>query len=186
MASKLLPTEPIWSTGTTSKGEYLSAGQRKAIFRKRKISAGGSPLKGGAIIPKMGGGLVPVSRSIVPSSGIASSIQPPEQEDEKVDSKGIFAELRDKIAVNAKKITIIKKTLQNHASTLGQKLPGSELDEVSKGIKDIGNALSLDFANRIAEHKGEINKVKTRSKKDELTDEEAKLEKKRKSLFGGV
>ena len=186
MASKLLPTEPIWSTGTTSKGEYLSAGQRKAIFRKRKISAGGSPLKGGAIIPKMGGGLVPVSRSIVPSSGIASSIQPPEQEDEKVDSKGIFAELRDKIAVNAKKITIIKKTLQNHASTLGQKLPGSEMDEVSKGIKDIGNALSLDFANRIAEHKGEINKLKLGAKKDELTDEEAKLEKKRKSLFGGV
>lgn len=186
MASKLLPTEPIWSTGTTGKGEYLSAGQRKAIFRKRKISAGGSPLKGGAIIPKMGGGLVPVSRSIVPSSGIASSIQPPEQEDEKVDSKGIFAELRDKIAVNAKKITIIKKTLQNHASTLGQKLPGSELDEVSKGIKDIGNALSLDFANRIAEHKGEINKLKLGAKKDELTDEEAKLEKKRKSLFGGV
>ena len=186
MASKLLPTEPIWSTGTTGKGEYLSAGQRKAIFRKRKISAGGSPLKGGAIIPKMGGGLVPVSRSIVPSTGIASSIQPPEQEEEKVGSNGIFAELRDKIAVNAKKITIIKKTLQNHASTLGQKLPGSELDEVSSGIKDIGNALSLDFANRIAEHKGEINKLKLGAKKDELTDEESKLEKKRKSLFGGV
>jgi len=186
VASKLLPTEPIWSTGTTGKGEYLSAGQRKAIFRKRKISAGGSPLKGGAIVPKMGGGLVPVTRSIVPSSGIASSIQPPEQEEEKVGGNGIFAELRDKIAVNAKKITIIKKTLQNHASTLGQKLPGSELDEVSKGIKDIGNALSLDFANRIAEHKGEINKLKLGAKKDELTDEEAKLEKKRKSLFGGV
>ena len=67
MASKLLPTEPIWSTGTSAKGEYLSAGDRKAIFRKRKISAGGSPLKGGAIVPKMGGGLVPVSRSIVPT-----------------------------------------------------------------------------------------------------------------------
>ena len=186
MASKLLPTEPIWSTGTTAKGEYLSAGQRKAIFRKRKISAGGSPLKGGAIVPKMGGGLVPVSRSIVPSTGIASSIQPPEQEEEKVDSKGIFAELRDKIAVNAKKITIIKKTLQNHASTLGQKLPGSELDEVSKGIKDIGNALSLDFANRISENKDEINRLKIGAKKEELTDEEGRLEKKRKGIFGGV
>ena len=186
MASKLLPTEPIWSTGTSSKGEYLSAGDRKAIFRKRKISAGGSPLKGGAIIPKMGGGLVPVTRSIVPSSGIASSIQPPEQEEEKVSSNGIFAELRDKIAVNAKKITIIKKTLQNHASTLGQKLPGSELDDISKGIQDIGNALSLDFANRITEHKDAINKLKLGAKQDELTDEETKLEKKRKSLFGGV
>ena len=186
MASKLLPTEPIWSTGTSAKGEYLSAGDRKAIFRKRKISAGGSPLKGGSIVPKMGGGLVPVSRSIVPSSGIASSIQPPEQEEEKIGSNGIFAELRDKIAVNAKKITIIKKTLQNHASTLGQKLPGSELDDISKGIQDIGNALSLDFANRIAEHKDAINKLKLGAKQDELTNEEAGLEKKRKSLFGGV
>ena len=186
MASKLLPTEPIWSTGTTAKGEYLSVGQRKAIFRKRKISAGGSPLKGGAIVPKMGGGLVPVSRSIVPSTGIASSIEPPEQEEEKVGSNGIFAELRDKIAVNAKKITIIKKTLQNHASTLGQKLPGSELDEVSKGIKDIGNALSLDFANRISENKDEINRLKIGAKKEELTDEEGRLEKKRKGIFGGV
>ena len=186
MASKLLPTEPIWSTGTTGKGEYLSAGQRKAIFRKRKISAGGSPLKGGAIVPKMGGGLVPVSRSIVPSTGIASSIQPPEQEEEKVGSNGIFAELRDKIAVNAKKITIIKKTLQNHASTLGQKLPGSELDDISKGIQDIGNALSLDFANRIAEHKGEINKLKLGANKQELADEEAGLEKKRTNIFSGI
>ena len=186
MASKLLPTEPIWSTGTTAKGEYLSVGQRKAIFRKRKISAGGSPLKGGAIVPKMGGGLVPVSRSIVPSTGIASSIEPPEQEEEKVGSNGIFAELRDKIAVNAKKITIIKKTLQNHASTLGQKLPGSELDEVSKGIKNIGNALSLDFANRISENKDEINRLKIGAKKEELTDEEGRLEKKRKGIFGGV
>ncbi len=186
MASKLLPTEPIWSTGTTAKGEYLSAGDRKAIFRKRKISAGGSPLKGGAIIPKMGGGLVPVTRSIVPSSGIASSIQPPEQEEEKVGGNGIFAELRDKIAVNAKKITIIKKTLQNHASTLGQKLPGSELDDISSGIKDIGNALSLDFANRISENKDEINRLKIGAKKEELADEEGRLEKKRKGIFGGV
>ena len=184
MASKLLPTEPIWSTGTTAKGEYLSVGQRKAIFRKRKISAGGSPLKGGAIVPKMGGGLVPVSRSIVPTN-ITSAIEPIEQE-EKVDSKGIFAELRDKIAINAKKITIIKKILQNHASTLGQKLPGSELDEVSKGIKNIGNALSLDFANRISENKDEINRLKIGAKKEELTDEEGRLEKKRKGIFGGV
>ena len=186
MASKLLPTEPMWSTGTTAKGEYLSAGDRKAIFRKRKISAGSSPLKGGAIVPKMGGGLVPVTRSIVPSSGIASSIQPPEQEEEKIGSNGIFAELRDKIAVNAKKITIIKKTLQNHSSTLGQKLPGSELDDISKGIKDIGNALSLDFANRITEHKDAINKLKLGAKEDELADEEAGLEKKRKNIFSGV
>ena len=185
MASKLLPTEPIWSTGTTAKGEYLSAGDRKAIFRKRKISAGSSPLKGGAIVPSKGSGIVPVARSITPT-GIASSMQPPEQEEKVGSDSDIFSELRAKIELNAKKITIIKKTLQNHASTLGQKLPGSDLDEISAGIKDIGNALALDFANRIAEHKSAINKLKLGAKKQELADEEGNLEKKRKSLFDGV
>ena len=46
------------------------------------------------------------------------------------------------------------------------------MDEVSKGIKDIGNALSLDFANRISENKDEINRLKIGAKKEELTDKE--------------
>ena len=32
MPSNLLPTEPTYSSGTTDEGEYLSAGDRKAIF----------------------------------------------------------------------------------------------------------------------------------------------------------
>ena len=48
MASKLLPTEPLWSTGTTDQGEYLSAGERKAIFRKRRIS--GADFKKGSAV----------------------------------------------------------------------------------------------------------------------------------------
>jgi len=182
VASKLLPTEPTYSSGTTAKGEYISVGDRKAIFRKTKIGAGSSPLKGGAIVPKKGGGLVPVGRSMV--SGIGSSIQPLEQED-KI-GKDDISELKGKIANNARKITILKKILQNHAITIGQNLPGSELDEINKGIQDIGNALALDFANRIAEHKSAIDKLKARSAKQDLADEEAGLDKKRKSLFTGV
>ena len=48
MPSKLLPTEPLWSTGTTDQGEYLSAGERKAIFRKRRIS--GADFKKGSAV----------------------------------------------------------------------------------------------------------------------------------------
>ena len=36
MASNLIKTEPIWSSGTTAKGEYLSSGDRKALFKKNK------------------------------------------------------------------------------------------------------------------------------------------------------
>ncbi len=38
-AKKTIGKEPIWSSGTTSKGEYLSAGDRKAAFKKSKISS---------------------------------------------------------------------------------------------------------------------------------------------------
>ena len=38
MPSNLLPTEPTYSSGTTDEGEYLSAGERKAIFKKRRVS----------------------------------------------------------------------------------------------------------------------------------------------------
>ena len=64
--------EPIWSSGTTSGGEYLSVADRKAIFRKQKINAakfvgrsasaaggaivsGGSSALGSAINPRAGG-----------------------------------------------------------------------------------------------------------------------------------
>ena len=38
MPSNLLPTEPTYSSGTTDEGEYLSVGERKAIFKKRRVS----------------------------------------------------------------------------------------------------------------------------------------------------
>ena len=38
MPSKLLPTEPTYSSGTTDQGEYLSTGERKMLFKKGKIT----------------------------------------------------------------------------------------------------------------------------------------------------
>ena len=59
MPSKLLPTEPKYSTGTTDQGEYLSVGERKALFRKRRISGAdfkkGSSVNGALAIRNGGG-----------------------------------------------------------------------------------------------------------------------------------
>ena len=56
MPSKLLPTEPKYSTGTTDQGEYLSVGERKALFRKRRISGAdfkkGSSVNGALAVAK--------------------------------------------------------------------------------------------------------------------------------------
>ena len=59
MPSKLLPTEPKYSTGTTDQGEYLSVGERKALFRKRRIS--GADFKKGSSV---NGALAPTGRPI--------------------------------------------------------------------------------------------------------------------------
>jgi len=48
MPSKLLPTEPTYSSGTTAKGEYLSAGERKMLFKKGKIT--GAAFKRGSSV----------------------------------------------------------------------------------------------------------------------------------------
>ena len=60
--------EPIWSSGTTSSGEYLSSGDRIAAFRKsrRKISASSSalvPTKSDSLAPSIGGAIVRQSDS---------------------------------------------------------------------------------------------------------------------------
>ena len=48
MPSKLLPTEPKYSSGTTDKGEYLSVGERKMLFKKGKIT--GAAFKRGSSV----------------------------------------------------------------------------------------------------------------------------------------
>ena len=94
MPRNLLPTEPTYSSGTTDEGEYLSAGDRKAIFKKRRVS--GADFKRG--------------------SSAGSSVG--EARGEKLTSKDfgtktgkltkILRDTRGKVLVNEKKITALE------------------------------------------------------------------------------
>ena len=78
--------------------------------------------------------------------------------------------LSKKVAANAKKITLIKKVLQAQRIAIGESLKPvkdpllegvkEQIQETNSVLKDIGNALALDFANRIAEEKEDTKRLK--------------------------
>ena len=100
--------------------------------------------------------------------------------------------LADKVANNSRKITLIKNVISTGKSDLGSKLasidgrsssPESDLTEINDTLNDIGNALALDFANRIAIEKGENKRLKTDASKQKNKRAEGRIE---KSLKGGL
>ena len=66
----LPPTEPTYSSGTTDQGEYLSVGERKAIFRKRRIS--GADFKKGSSV----NGALAVAKGADKGGALAKAGQP--------------------------------------------------------------------------------------------------------------
>ena len=100
--------------------------------------------------------------------------------------------LADKVANNSRKITLIKNVISTGKSDLGSQLasidggyssPESDLTEINETLNDIGNALALDFANRIAIEKGENKRLKTDASKQKNKRAEGRIE---KSLKGGL
>lgn len=99
--------------------------------------------------------------------------------------------LADKVANNSRKITLIKNVISTGKSDLGSQLasldgrssPESDLTEINETLNDIGNALALDFANRIAIEKGESKRLKTDASKQKNKRAEGRIE---KSLKGGL
>ena len=100
--------------------------------------------------------------------------------------------LADKVANNSRKITLIKNVISTGKSDLGSQLesldgrsssPESDLTEINETLNDIGNALALDFANRIAIEKGENKRLKTEAAKQKNKRAEGRIE---KSLKGGL
>ena len=83
--------------------------------------------------------------------------------------------LSKKVDANAKKITLIKKVLQAQRIAIGEQLKPTQeplidgvkeqLKETNSILKDIGNALALDFANRIAEEKEDNKNLKEQKDK---------------------
>ena len=115
--------------------------------------------KGGAIVPKKGGALA--------RGGGALST-------EKVFQLNDFDPLEKRVAANEKKITLLKNILKAQKPFGGNE---DKLAEINSTLQDIGNALALDFSNRISEQ-DEENK---RRKKE---NEERKKNLKEKSIEG--
>ncbi len=100
--------------------------------------------------------------------------------------------LADKVANNSRKITLIKNVISTGKSDLGSQLasldgrsnsPQSDLTEINDTLNDIGNALALDFANRIAIEKGESKRLRTDASKQKNKRAESKIE---NALKGGL
>ena len=99
--------------------------------------------------------------------------------------------IENKVANNSRKITILKNIISTGKSDLGGKLasidgrssPESNLTEINDTLNDIGNALALDFANRIAIEKGENRRLKTDASKQKNERAEGRVE---KSVKGGL
>ena len=120
-AKKGMSKEPIWSSGTTSGGEYLSVADRKAIFRKQKINAakfvGRSSSAAGGSIVSSGSGALSVGSAIVPRAGglqapDTSNVEPQSSKIEQLSAE--IKALGENVKANAKKITLLKNVVKSH------------------------------------------------------------------------
>ena len=122
--------------------------------------------KGGAIIPKKGGALARSggalsTEKIFPlndSDALAKRVA----ENEKKITLLDFDPLEKRVAANEKKITLLKNVLKAQKPFGGNE---DKLAEINSTLQDIGNALALDFSNRITEGK-ESNKLRKKENEE--------------------
>ena len=129
----------------TIKPEVVPSNVKLNVTNMKTIFNGGG--KGGAIVPKKGGALAR-------SGGALSS--------EKVFQLNDFDPLEKRVAANEKKITLLKNVLKAQKPFGGNE---DKLAEISSTLEDIGNALALDFSNRISEQNAE-NKLKKKENEE--------------------
>ena len=128
----LTPTEPTYSSGTTDQGEYLSVGERKAIFRKRRIT--GAAFKRGS--------------SAGSSLGEARGKKLTSKDFESKTGKlaKILRETRSKVLINEKKITALELQDTKELESGEDKGNGTErllgpLKNIDSGVKGIIDTL---------------------------------------------
>ena len=149
---------------------------------------------GGSIVPKMAAG----SKFIPRPSGRGGTIIPPEGltrrkrrsdakpfgqvkaeidlKEEKKKSRNVFkmmANLKEKIAINSKKITLLKNILQAKDSYGGKEDP---LEETNKTIEEIGKIIEKDYDYRISQEKEENDRLRSDKSKEKQDESESKLE----------
>ena len=149
---------------------------------------------GGSIVPKM----TPGSKFIPRPSGRGGTIIPPEGltrrkrrsdakpfgqvkaeidlKEERKKSRNVFkmmANLKEKIAINSKKITLLKNILQAKDSYGGKEDP---LEETNKTIEEIGKIIEKDYDYRISQEKEENDRLRSDKSKERQDESESKLE----------
>ena len=149
---------------------------------------------GGSIVPKM----TPGSKFIPRPSGRGGTIIPPEGltrrkrrsdakpfgqvkaeidlKEERKKSRNVFkmmANLKEKIAINSKKITLLKNILQAKDSYGGKEDP---LEETNKTIEEIGKIIERDYDYRISQEKEENDRLRSDKSKEKQDESESKLE----------
>ena len=149
---------------------------------------------GGSIVPKM----APGSKFIPRPSGRGGTIIPPEGltrrkrrsdakpfgqvkaeidlKEERKKSRNVFkmmANLKEKIAINSKKITLLKNILQTKDSYGGKEDP---LEETNKTIEEIGKIIEKDYDYRISQEKEENDRLRSDKSKEKQDESESKLE----------
>jgi len=149
---------------------------------------------GGSIVPKM----APGSKFIPRPSGRGGTIIPPEGltrrkrrsdakpfgqvkaeidlKEERKKSRNVFkmmANLKEKIAINSKKITLLKNILQAKDSYGGKEDP---LEETNKTIEEIGKIIEKDYDYRISQEKEENDRLRSDKSKEKQDESESKLE----------
>ena len=120
--------------------EIVSPKVKLNVTNVKSIFNGGG--KGGALVSNRGGSLV---------KNIGSSLSV-----DRVFEINDHDPLEKRVAANEKKITILKKILKTHQNPFG----GGPLEEVNRILEDIGNALALDFSNRITQRQDEISNLR--------------------------
>ena len=123
--------------------EVVPANVKLNVTNVKSIFNGGG--KGSSIVPKRrGGAIVPSSRGAITSEGLGLA-------------GGGQGSLEERVAANEKKITMLKRIVKTHQNPFG----GDPLMEITSILQDIGNALALDFSNRITQRNDEISNLRS-------------------------
>ena len=96
--------------------------------------------------------------------------------EERKKSRNVFkmmANLKEKIAINSKKITLLKNILQAKDSYGGKEDP---LEETNKTIEEIGKIIEKDYDYRISQEKEENDRLRSDKSKERQDESESKLE----------
>ena len=126
--------------------EVVPSNVKLNVTNVKSIFNGGG--KGGAITRRGSRSIIPKGGAIVPKRG---AVIP-----DKLFELNDYDPLEKRVAANEKKITMLKRILKTHQNPFG----GGPLEEINSILQDIGNALALDFSNRITQRENEIDALR--------------------------